>query len=1144
MINPKTTIVWIAAVAAVVSTGCGSESSTLESPDGGRDSLVELGFPDFEVLQLADQSDDLEVLDCHDEDEDRVCDQDDICPGGDDRIDNDGDGVPDDCDACPLDDPDDSDGDGVCDSDDRCEGIDDRIDADGDGYPDECDLCPGYFDEFDYDRDTIPDDCDVCREGDDRYDSDNDGVPNACDRCLTGSLDSDRDGRPDTCDRCPDDNPNDSDGDGICDSDDACPGYNDFEDADRDMVPDGCDICPGGDDRVDSDEDGLPNACDCGDREIACAVNGTCFLSREGPTCVCLAGFTGDGFAGGAGCTDIDECETGTDTCVEGATCEDGPPGSYTCRCRSGFQGNGRSVRGTGCEDINECFEDLTICGFGTCDNLAPGYVCTCTEGYRLAGDPPVCVDIDECPGDPCGPGTCQNVSGSYSCHCPPGSESGGDPETCLDIDECSLDEQLCLPGDCEDLDGTYECSCPVGFETGGDPYGCIDIAECTLDPDLCTGGFCIDTEGNFECRCNSGWQVGETLSCDPIDECSADPCSPSATCTEYDDGFDCGCDEGFVGDGWTCLRPSSPAIWGGLDESRVNGEDAVLSTGAIYNGLRDALQSNGDTTASPTDVLTAAYLSEVSVFYTSSLAPGGGLLADEANALRDWVNAGGTLIVTGYSLALDFSDSFTSAFGVTDWATGETEGEGLPVSSHVLNAGVDGYDFEARGFPKTYGADALLIGETVESDAFLIVLDQSTGFQGHGRILVVGDYRLFTDDYLPGNSRIVGNVVGWAARENQSGCPEGSTWFGTDAFGYLGCKSTDTEILPCEDLSETGTILLECDDCTGVLDFEDDLEDFEFEFYSRSQLSVVVSSNGNLGFPTNNAAGRVCGGFGGSAISPFWTDLDARGGAVSYQLFDSEEDGRHLTIQWSAPHYPSAASFGTYDIRAVLHEDTDRIDFCYAETSAFEPLSDWGGDALIGIEGYEPRHALTYSCGEKRVMEGAVLHFVAPQNLLQNANFDSALLPGWAYFPGLTYYDHSSSYDIDGSPRSGAAQIHHDPTVDTLVMYQCAPVTAGRQYRAAAHLYYFGVGTAVTSVVFFDNAEFGCFPDTDAILEVSQTLGAETMDLGWNELGGDGSVLGAMTAPESSNTAMFMLRLDYPFTSDYFFDLARLSEW
>ena len=62
----------------------------------------------------------------------------DPCPD-DPEPDTDGDGVCDGTDPCPEDNPDDSDGDGVCDSDDVCPDGDDGVDTDGDGTPDDCD---------------------------------------------------------------------------------------------------------------------------------------------------------------------------------------------------------------------------------------------------------------------------------------------------------------------------------------------------------------------------------------------------------------------------------------------------------------------------------------------------------------------------------------------------------------------------------------------------------------------------------------------------------------------------------------------------------------------------------------------------------------------------------------------------------------------------------------------------------------------------------------------------------------------------------------------------------------------------------------------------------------------------------------------
>jgi hypothetical protein len=95
-----------------------------------------------------------------DSDSDGVCDGEDVCPGGDDRVDGDDDGVADFCDPCPLDRPDDTDDDGVCERDDRCPGSDDRLDDDIDGVPNACDVCRGFDDELDVDDDSTPDGCD------------------------------------------------------------------------------------------------------------------------------------------------------------------------------------------------------------------------------------------------------------------------------------------------------------------------------------------------------------------------------------------------------------------------------------------------------------------------------------------------------------------------------------------------------------------------------------------------------------------------------------------------------------------------------------------------------------------------------------------------------------------------------------------------------------------------------------------------------------------------------------------------------------------------------------------------------------------------------------------------------------------------
>jgi len=77
-----------------------------------------------------------------DADDDTVPDAIDVCPGQDDRADNDGDGVPNGCDACVGDGVADSDNDGTCDAFDLCPGFDDAIDEDNNGIPDGCEAAP------------------------------------------------------------------------------------------------------------------------------------------------------------------------------------------------------------------------------------------------------------------------------------------------------------------------------------------------------------------------------------------------------------------------------------------------------------------------------------------------------------------------------------------------------------------------------------------------------------------------------------------------------------------------------------------------------------------------------------------------------------------------------------------------------------------------------------------------------------------------------------------------------------------------------------------------------------------------------------------------------------------------------------------
>jgi len=112
--------------------------------------------------------------------------------------DTDGDGVCDDVDPCPNDNPDDWDGDGVCDSEDWCPN-DNPDDTDSDGICDSDDICP-YDPNNDSDHDGVCGNYDPCPDIPNDQDTDGDGVPDCFDACPTTPGDVYNRGCPTGCD--------------------------------------------------------------------------------------------------------------------------------------------------------------------------------------------------------------------------------------------------------------------------------------------------------------------------------------------------------------------------------------------------------------------------------------------------------------------------------------------------------------------------------------------------------------------------------------------------------------------------------------------------------------------------------------------------------------------------------------------------------------------------------------------------------------------------------------------------------------------------------------------------------------------------------------------------------------------------------
>ncbi|MBN1655350.1 MAG: hypothetical protein JXA30_16405 [Deltaproteobacteria bacterium] len=303
---------------------------------------------------------------------------------------------------------------------------------------------------------------------------------------------------------------------------------------------------------------------------------------------------------------DVNECADPTlNDCDENADCSNIAGGSYECRCKSGFEGDGKI-----CKDIDECQGEYNTCSpDAVCANAIGGFSCKCNPGFE--GDGFTCEDVDECADaalNDCSENTrCVNTRGSYRCACIPPfgeDEAGkcrslceialenpdlcdpnaicrvnsdgeaeclqcrfpffGDGKECVQDDECESltcgDNAVCVEGGTGD---SRVCECALGFE--GEPeQGCSDIDECANSSgNDCESdkSECLNFEGGYYCLCNQGYQ-NENGSCVNVNECEYQgddyPCSIHADCedrTPEDEPpfFICTCKEGFRGSGTSC---------------------------------------------------------------------------------------------------------------------------------------------------------------------------------------------------------------------------------------------------------------------------------------------------------------------------------------------------------------------------------------------------------------------------------------------------------------------------------------------------------------------------------------------------------------------------------------------------------------
>ncbi|KAG4067397.1 hypothetical protein HA402_011951, partial [Bradysia odoriphaga] len=225
------------------------------------------------------------------------------------------------------------------------------------------------------------------------------------------------------------------------------------------------------------------------------------------------------------------------------------------CVCNPQYEGNGYV-----CTEVEvSCIYENICHARASCsyDEKLGKSICRCEAGWE--GDGRHCSPAPECRSDEqcgnnavCEYGVCacqQGFERDISNFCVPGSCGGA---ICAENAECQLDP----------LEQISYCSCPSGYEGDG-IVSCKEITPpCNIRNNCGYYASCAPNYRNtsiYECVCDVGY-TGDGFTCELEINCQNQPslCSENAQCVPTSAGLQCVCQVGFIGNGSVCSKPPS----------------------------------------------------------------------------------------------------------------------------------------------------------------------------------------------------------------------------------------------------------------------------------------------------------------------------------------------------------------------------------------------------------------------------------------------------------------------------------------------------------------------------------------------------------------------------------------------------------